>query len=263
MNILERIITRLKKEGPATTIKYAVYALPYGLREFYYNTFLDIWYSGRILKGNKRSAYRHLGANDTYHTSYSVMPLIFKMVPISKNDVLVDVGCGKGRVINYWLSWRLKNKIIGLELDPAIARQTDAQFAKRKNVEIIPGDAVSNIPADGTVFYFYNPFCEEKVRQFEKKLSRMLSDRPVRIIYYNPKSIHVFQNGKWDIRSIDFERDLGKKRWDRINNFHKLAIITLLPPGNRNQAVCRRPDVHGDKAKKMVWAKAEVNIRRR
>lgn len=35
-----------------------------------------------------------------------------------------------------------------------------------------------------------------------------------KVIYYNPKSIHVFYNNNyWDIRHINFEKDLGVKRW--------------------------------------------------
>jgi tape measure domain-containing protein len=50
--------------------------------------------------------------------------------------------------------------------------------------------------------------------------------RPVKIIYYNPKSIHVFCNSNWRIRYINFEQDLGLRRWGRINKYHDLAIIT-------------------------------------
>jgi hypothetical protein len=168
-----------------------------------------------------------MGANDVYHTKYSVMPLIFNLVPIKERDVLVDVGCGKGRVINYWLSRKLKNRIYGLELDKEIAQRTSKQFAKYKNVSIIPGDAIANIPLNATVFYFYNPFSEDKVRQFEEKLCQLFQGKSIKVIYYNPKSISVFYNGRWRIKYINFEKDLGLKRWGRLNKFHDLAIITL------------------------------------
>jgi hypothetical protein len=166
-----------------------------------------------------------MGANDVYHTKYSVLPIIFKLVPIKDMDVLVDVGCGKGRIINFWLSKKLKNKIIGLELDKRVAHQTSLQFTKKKNVTIIQGNAVDNIPEDGTLFYFYNPFSEEVVEKFEEKLSQMFQKKPIKIIYYNPKSIKAFYNGKWKVKYINFEKDLGCLRWGRINKFHDLAII--------------------------------------
>jgi hypothetical protein len=82
------------------------------------------------------------------------------------------------------------------------------------------------MPQDGTVFYFYNPFELEKVREFEKKLLALPYLKSLKIIYYNPKSIEVFRNNKWNIKYINFEKDLGLKRWGRLNKYHDLAIIT-------------------------------------
>ncbi|MFZ5990007.1 MAG: hypothetical protein ACOYWZ_23165, partial [Bacillota bacterium] len=82
------------------------------------------------------------------------------------------------------------------------------------------------LPPEGTVFYFYNPFSEWKVAEFESKMYEISKGKDVKIIYYNPRSIHIFKNGNWIINSINFERDLGIRKWDRINKFHDLAIIT-------------------------------------
>jgi hypothetical protein len=215
----------MNREGIVKTALYVFCALHYSMRESLLNLYLDLKYSGRLLTGNSRSSYRHLGANDVYHTVYPVMFLIFRLVPIQKSDVLVDVGCGKGRVINFWLSRKLSNKIVGLELDPDIANATAEQFAKYGNVSILAGDAREHVPPDATIFYFYNPFSAEKVAQFESVLSVLFRHKPITLIYYNPKSIHVFENGNWEILNIDFEKDLGKKPWGRINCFHKLAIL--------------------------------------
>lgn len=225
-NYIYRIKCRINNEGIYLTIKYILYVFIYCNCEKLYGTYLDLRYSGRLLNGNFKTSYKHLGANDVYHTKYCAMPLIFKFVKITKSDVLVDVGCGKGRIINYWLSKGYKNKIIGLELDPKVAKQTAKQLSKWENVTIITGDANSNIPFEGTIFYFYNPFNEKVVKQFEEKLSVMFKNKPIKIIYYNPKSINLFYNDKWKVRYINFEKDLRIQRWGRINKFHDLAIIT-------------------------------------
>lgn len=225
MNLKYRLKSRIKNEGFCRTLEYLVCVLCYCFRECLYNTILDLHYSKHLLRGNIKSRLREFGANDIYHTKYSALPLIFRFVRITKDDVLVDVGCGKGRVINYWLCRKFKNKIIGLELDETIAKQTAHHFSNRKNVTIIQGNAIENIPKDATVFYFYNPFSRDIVQQFEAKLSEMFQQKPITIIYYNPKSIDVFQNLNWRIRYINFERDLGKVRWGRINKYHDLAII--------------------------------------
>lgn len=225
MNYIYRIKYRIREEGVFYTFRYVVNVFLNGVNTLIKNVILDLKYSRKILNGNQKSPYKHLGANDTYHTDYSAMPLIFKQIDLTSEDILVDVGCGKGRIINYWLSQGLKNKIIGLELDPEITAQTASQFSKYKNISIVPGDAIENLPQEGTVFYFYNPFTLEKVYEFEKKLYALSHHKTVMVIYYNPKSIEVFDNNKWNVKYINFEKDLGKKRWGRINKYHDLAII--------------------------------------
>jgi SAM-dependent methyltransferase len=229
MDYFARIRLRIENEGFLKTIKYIMLVIFYQFLDCICIAWLDCRYSKRLLGGNIKSPYRHLGANDVYHTEYCVMPIIFKLVPVRRDDVLVDIGCGKGRIINYWLSRKLKNKIIGLELDKSIAKNTARQFSRRKNVIIRQGDAIEKLPPDGTVFYFYNPFSKAKVELFEQKLCELFADKAVRIIYYNPISIRAFYNDRWRVRYINFERDLGIKRWGRINKYHDLAIITHVP----------------------------------
>lgn len=228
MNLIYRLRSRIEKEGILKTIQYICYAMFYCLREGVLNTWLDLIYSHRLLRGNITTSYKELGANDIYHTKYSVLPIIFRLVRISKKDVIVDVGCGKGRVINFLLSRGYRNKLVGIELDKEIAARTAKQFRKYKNVAIIYGNALDNIPKDGTIFYFYNPFDRDVVARFEELLSQMFPTRPIRIIYYNPKSINVFCNGNWRIQYINFEHDLGLHRWGRINKYHELAILTRI-----------------------------------
>lgn len=225
MELVERVKERVRVSGVESTLRYAGAVFKDEVNNFFYETFLDLKYSKRLLRGNMRTRFKQLGANDVYHTDYGVMPLIFEHVNINSEDVLVDVGCGKGRVINYWLSRGYPNKIIGLELDPTVAEQTTRQFSQRKQVNIIAGDAVSQLPVDGTVFYFYNPFSWDKVVEFEAKLATLTERRQVTVIYYNPKSLAAFPDRRWDVKVIDFEKDLGIKRWGRINKYHRLAIV--------------------------------------
>ncbi|MDF2501257.1 MAG: GCN5-related N-acetyltransferase [Anaerosporomusa subterranea] len=230
MSLLSRINSRVREEGYAKTLQYGVLVGADAFKAYLRDTYLDLKYSDRLLRGNNVSNFKHLGANDVFHTDYSVMPLLFRNLPVSPDDVLVDVGCGKGRVINFWLSRKYKNQIIGLEIDPDIAANTARQLANHANVKVIPGDAIENLPSEGTIFYFYNPFNEEKVVKFEQKVRELTRGNQVNIIYYNPKSLHVFENSKWSIQRFDFERDFGVKRWGRLNKYHELAILTKKHP---------------------------------
>ena len=230
MDLLNRIHSRMREEGYVKTFQYGALVGVDAFKTYLRDTYFDLKYSGRVLHGNKISNFKNLGANDVYHTDYSVMPLLFRNMHINPDDVLVDVGCGKGRVINYWLNQQYKNQIIGLELDPDVAENTACQLAKHSNVKVIPGDAIENLPPEGTIFYFYNPFNETKIMTFEEKLREVTGDNPVKIIYYNPKNLHAFENNKWSVQRIDFEKDFGVKRWGRLNKYHDLAIVTKANP---------------------------------
>jgi SAM-dependent methyltransferase len=230
VNYFQRIKCRITEEGLKNAAKYYLLA-GYDEASSQLKTMsLDLLYSGRLLGGNENSSFKHLGANDVYHTDYTAFSFIFRNIAVQPNDVLVDVGCGKGRVINYWLSQNYPNKLIGLELDPTIAKRTASQYRNRPNVTIITGDAVASLPDEGTLFYFYNPFSPEKFAELEQHLSSLAQDKPVTIVYYNPKSVAVFDNDPWDITMVNFEQDFGIKRWGRINKYHDLAIIR-----NKNQ----------------------------
>lgn len=242
MRMVERIKERVQTTGIENTLKYAGAVLADKINSFCQETVLDLKYSGRVLYGNKKTRFKQLGANDVYHTDYSAMSLIFNHVKIKPQDVLVDVGCGKGRVINYWLSQGYQNKMIGLELDPEVAAQTARQFAQRDQVKIISGDAVANLPNEGTVFYFYNPFAWDKVVEFEARLAAIAGHKCVTVLYYNPKSLEVFDDRNWDVYFIDFEKDLGVKCWGRINKYHQLAILQRVVEGRGSFAEQGRKD---------------------
>ena len=110
------------------------------------NALIDLRYGG-LLAGAITTRYAHLGAKNVTNTDYAYLSNVFKN-RIKPTDVLVDIGCGKGRVINFWLGCAPHNRIIGIELDDALAVKTRQRLRKRKNVTIISGDAISNIPVD-------------------------------------------------------------------------------------------------------------------
>ena len=91
--------------------------------EYYYMRFrdylsdlTDLRYGG-YFGGFQKTRYGHLGAHDTMSSHYFVLSRLFGKFPVKESDVLVDVGCGKGRVINWWLRKGCRHRIIGIELD--------------------------------------------------------------------------------------------------------------------------------------------------
>jgi len=182
------------------------------------NLLLDLRY-GSILRGVKRSPHASLGAHDTTNSDYAVLSHVFAS-RIAHSDVLVDVGCGKGRVINWWLSRGLRNRIIGIELDAEVARQTKERLKRYPSVSIISGNIVEYLPPEGTLFYLYNPFDASVMREFKEQLDQLLErngGKAIRIIYYNCLYLEPFaRDSRCTIERGEFLRPF--------------AIITMDPP---------------------------------
>jgi hypothetical protein len=149
---------------------------------------------GEILRGDIATRFSELGAERSSNVSYCALSLIFKDEPIGPDDVLVDVGCGKGRMINWWLSRRLRNELVGLEIDPEIAAHTRHRLRKYRNVTIVTGDGIENLPADGTLFFLFNPFQKSVVSRFKERILQLPRRDKIRIYYYNCAHADVFEN---------------------------------------------------------------------
>jgi hypothetical protein len=157
------------------------------------NAFFDIQYGGFLF--------------DVANSDYSALSSIFEN-RIKPQDVLVDIGCGKGRVINWWLSRRLENRIIGLEMDEDTSNKTRRRLRKYKNVTIIHGNAIENIPADGTLFYMFNPFGRQDVEALKIRLASLFGQRGgITLLYYNCVYVGVFQQDPaWNVEHFDVGR---------------------------------------------------------
>src|SRR5262245_64681390 len=76
---------------------------------------IDVRYRG-LLGGRVES--RFPGANAVQSLPYYVIKDATDAVGVDPDDVLVDIGSGPGRVLNWWLSQGFRNRMVGIELDP-------------------------------------------------------------------------------------------------------------------------------------------------
>jgi ubiquinone/menaquinone biosynthesis C-methylase UbiE len=181
---------------------------------------------GRFLGGVKKTPFSDQGAFDCANSVYSVVFDLFKKrLTIKPDDVIVDIGCGKGRVINALILMGVENQIVGIELDAEIAAQARKRLAGYSNVTIIAGNALKNIPPNGTIFYLYNPFNDTVMSQFVQRLAEMKRDRgrEVRIAYIRSVYLDIFRNDpRWTI-----EQELDCANFD---DWFRSAIIRLTEP---------------------------------
>ncbi|HZW29645.1 MAG TPA: class I SAM-dependent methyltransferase [Isosphaeraceae bacterium] len=185
---------------------------------------LDLRYGGSC-GGTRPSRFAHLGATVTMSTEYHQLDELFQRagIPVGPADVLVDIGCGKGRVINYWLARGYRNRIVGLELDPDVAAAVRRRVRSWPNVAILTGDAVDNLPGDGTIFYAFNPFDAAVMTRLKARMEALfLGKRQVVLLYYNCHHQGVFEHDPaWHVQLLGAVGPLPA------------ALITLRAPAAR------------------------------
>jgi SAM-dependent methyltransferase len=181
---------------------------------------------GGILSGDVKTRHRHLGAHNIINSPYSVLPRIFAG-RIHDGDVLVDVGCGKGRVINWWLRQGVRNRIVGIEIDPEIAAATAKRLQRFSNVTIVSGDATTSIPDDATLLYLYSPFDGPAMERLKAMLVERFGRRGITLLYWNSEYIDVFRDDEdWAISFVALD-DVGDPRIGGTHGHY--AVVSLRP----------------------------------
>lgn len=167
------------------------------------NLLTDLTFAGRFLGQMSGSRYAHLGAHPVGASDYTLLGEVFRQVPITSDDVVVDIGCGTGRVLAWWERHSSATRIIGLEIDPDLAERTRRLFTNHLRVTVAACNAVEHLPREGTLFFLYNSLGEERMIQLEQALYRLPETRPVRLVYFNPAFPDSFSAERWTRDEID------------------------------------------------------------
>ena len=142
-------------------------------------------------------------------TPYSVLELLANSGYLSKNDVVIDYGSGKGRV-DFYLAYYLKCHMIGVEYDNrlfqrAISNLKDAKSKSR--VEFVLKNASEyEIPNNAKALYFFNPFNISVLIDVINNLRESIrkNKRNVLLFFYYPSNKYLeYLNSEKDIKHID------------------------------------------------------------
>jgi predicted RNA methylase len=130
---------------------------------------------------------------------------LFSSLPICHNDfVLIDAGCGKGRVLLVASRFSFK-RLIGVEFAGElvhIARANVARFGC--HADILHADVAEyQFPEDNLVIYLYNPFGPTLLRPMLTSLQRISLVHDVYVIYVNPKYGSCIQEFASEVYAID------------------------------------------------------------
>ena len=129
-------------------------------------------------------------------TPYTVLERLADSGYIRKNNLLLDYGCGKGRV-DFFLSWQTRCQSIGIEYDERIYENAQ----KNKETAVSSG-RVSFEKVDATEFvvpdqadrmYFFNPFSVEILQHVIARIleSYYRNMRPIQLFFYYPSDDYI------------------------------------------------------------------------
>lgn len=117
------------------------------------------------------------------------------LVPDAEQTVLLDLGCGKGRVLAVGSEFGFR-EIIGVELSDHLAALADAnmeivrrKFPGRCSIRVLVGDAAEYpLPEVPLAIFLANPFGEAGTRQLLARIEVALQSRtePITVVYCNP-----------------------------------------------------------------------------
>ena len=135
-------------------------------------------------------------------TTYKALRKLADSGFVGEDDVLLDYGCGKGRVC-FYLALKTRCRCIGIDSNENLLNTARINFdraGKPEGVSFVLSDAGDYEIKDATCAYFFNPFSKEV---FIKVLRRMDEyGKPMKLFLYYP--------------SPEFKEILGKRENTRL-----------------------------------------------
>lgn len=147
---------------------------------------------------------RDASVEDEYHypyepTPYSVLERLAESRYIAEDNIVIDYGCGKGRV-GFFINYRIGCKVIGIEFDNSIcskAQQNAASYLqcnRKENRVLFYCIAAEQYTVENAdVFYFFNPFSVEILRAVIGKIKYSYYNNPreMRLFFYYPSDEYI------------------------------------------------------------------------
>jgi len=174
-----------EKKSLYRRFRSAIYLLkrPAALFYWFRERITDRRIGGIGIDRKKPTRFAAQGAYATQSSDYRSIDRILAHLPLTEEDVFVDVGCGEGRVLSYLSLRRCPARLVGVELDPDVAATARKRLESCPGVEIVCTNILEapELLHRATVYYLYNPFNGKVFSQFIGAVEQ--AARPVRLAY--------------------------------------------------------------------------------
>ena len=174
-----------------------------------------------------KTSEKQKGFNESLHynryepTSYKVLELLSSIEEFSKEDSLVDFGCGKGR-LNFYFNYLFDLKVTGIEMNPYFFKECLENKKSYLSQNKIREDKINfinclaedyEILKEDNKFYFFNPFSEQIFIKVVKNILDSVStfERQVNLILYYPSEDYIYFLENYTPFSLKREIKIPKK----------------------------------------------------
>lgn len=129
-------------------------------------------------------------------TPYCVLERLGNSGLIRKNNILLDYGCGKGRV-DFFLAYQTRCKAIGIEYDERIyhgaaTNKETAVSGRRVSIEMQNAEQYP-VPTEVDRVFFFNPFSVEILQKVFARVMESYYENPreMLMLFYYPSDEYV------------------------------------------------------------------------
>ena len=174
---------------------------------------------------------------DEYHhpyepTPYRVLERLAGSGLFSSRDVVLDYGCGKGRV-GFFLSYRTKAKVIGIEYDEHIYESAlenrKTTISRIKPEFVLTGAETYAVPEEVSRCYFFNPFSLEILHKVMARILESWYDDPREIFLFFYYPSHEYIAYLMTVDELDFYDEIECEDLFAGNDIRERIMIFQLP----------------------------------
>ncbi len=164
-------------------------------------------------------------------TPYSVLERLANSGYIRKKNVLIDYGCGKGRV-SLFLSYQTRCRSIGVEYDDRIYADAEANrengVSGRRTEFLKQGAEDFKVPSDADRMMFFNPFSVEILRKVIARVTESYYENPREILMFFYYPSDEYMSFLMTVDELEFMDDIDcKDLFPGENPREKIVIFRM------------------------------------
>ena len=172
-------------------------------------------------------------------TSYRVLERLAGSGLIGKDDVVLDYGCGKGRV-GCFLSYRTRARTIGIEYDEriyesALENRRTTMSRIKPDFQLIRAEEYE-VPAEVNRCYFFNPFSVEILHKVMARILESWYDDPreIFLFFYYPSDEYI--SYLMTVEELEFYDEIECDDLFEGSDIRERIMIFQLPGYERDDA---------------------------